>query len=151
MGSRSTYLRGGIGGIGGRALKAGDVLEAGDLFRADEPATTRRPRAAVRGRSGDAGGSDASPGEVTRQIAGRRVTDAATLDVMKMVIAGKLNVDLCAILGAAGIAWVALVSVVISAMTGVYRTALYRYAVDGEAPPAFAGTDLGEAFRAPSN
>ena len=33
-----------------------------------------------------------------RQIAGRRVTDAATLDVMKMVVAGKLNVDLCAAL-----------------------------------------------------
>ncbi|QBS36658.1 biotin-dependent carboxyltransferase [Thermaerobacter sp. FW80] len=73
MGSRSTYLRGGIGGIGGRALKAGDVLEAGGLFRADEPATTRRPRAAVCGRRGDADGSDASPGEVARQIAGRRV------------------------------------------------------------------------------
>ena len=37
------------------------------------------------------------------QIAGRRVTDAATLDVMKMVLAGKLNVDLCAALLAAGL------------------------------------------------
>ncbi|MEO7329967.1 MAG: acetylglutamate kinase [Minicystis sp.] len=36
------------------------------------------------------------------QIAGRRVTDAATLDVLKMVVAGKLNVDLCAALLAAG-------------------------------------------------
>jgi acetylglutamate kinase len=36
------------------------------------------------------------------QVAGRRVTDEATLDVMKMVVAGKLNVDLCAALGAAG-------------------------------------------------
>ena len=44
----------------------------------------------------------------TRQIAGRRVTDAATLDVMKMVIAGKLNVDLCAILVAAGLSPVGL-------------------------------------------
>ena len=44
----------------------------------------------------------------TKQIAGRRVTDAATLDVMKMAIAGKLNVDLCAILGAAGLAPVGL-------------------------------------------
>lgn len=39
----------------------------------------------------------------TVQVAGRRVTDAATLDVMKMVIAGKLNVDLCATLTAAGL------------------------------------------------
>ncbi|MBL0196752.1 MAG: acetylglutamate kinase [Myxococcales bacterium] len=35
-------------------------------------------------------------------IAGRRVTDEPTLDVMKMVVAGKLNVDLCAALVAAG-------------------------------------------------
>lgn len=39
----------------------------------------------------------------TKQIAGRRVTDAATLDVMKMAVAGKLNVDLCARLVAAGL------------------------------------------------
>jgi acetylglutamate kinase len=36
-------------------------------------------------------------------IGGRRVTDAATLDVMKMVIAGQANVDLCARLRAAGL------------------------------------------------
>lgn len=44
----------------------------------------------------------------TRQVAGRRVTDAATLDVMKMAVAGKLNVDLCAALAAAGVAGVGL-------------------------------------------
>lgn len=44
----------------------------------------------------------------TQQVAGRRVTDAATLDVMKMVVAGKLNVDLCAILAAAGLSPVGL-------------------------------------------
>jgi acetylglutamate kinase len=44
----------------------------------------------------------------TVQIAGRRVTDPATLDVMKMVLAGKLNVDLCAILLAAGVSPVGL-------------------------------------------
>lgn len=44
----------------------------------------------------------------TRQIAGRRFTDPATLDVMKMAIAGKLNVDLCATLAAAGVAAVGL-------------------------------------------
>ena len=41
-------------------------------------------------------------GLTTRQVAGRRVTDEATLDVMKMIVAGKLNVDLCAALLAAG-------------------------------------------------
>ncbi len=44
----------------------------------------------------------------TRQVAGRRVTDAATLDVMKMVLAGKINVDLCAALTGAGVRAVGL-------------------------------------------
>ncbi|MGN6105031.1 MAG: acetylglutamate kinase [Kofleriaceae bacterium] len=47
-------------------------------------------------------------GLTTQQVAGRRVTDAATLDVIKMVIAGKLNVDLCATLLAAGLSPVGL-------------------------------------------
>lgn len=38
----------------------------------------------------------------TVQIAGRRVTDVETLEVMKMVVAGKLNVELCAALVAEG-------------------------------------------------
>jgi acetylglutamate kinase len=44
----------------------------------------------------------------SRQIVGRRYTDAATLDVMKMAVAGKLNVDLCATLLAAGLSPVGL-------------------------------------------
>jgi len=35
-------------------------------------------------------------------VGGRRVTDQATLDVMKMTVAGKVNVDLCAALVQAG-------------------------------------------------
>ena len=38
-----------------------------------------------------------------RMIAGRRYTDAATLDVMKYVLAGQINVDLCARLLAHGV------------------------------------------------
>lgn len=41
-------------------------------------------------------------------VAGRRKTDPATLDVLKMVVAGRLNVDLCAALIAAGVAAVGL-------------------------------------------
>lgn len=41
-------------------------------------------------------------GQEPNIVAGRRVTDDATLDVMKMVVAGKLNVDLCAALLRAG-------------------------------------------------
>src|SRR6185369_15053758 len=49
-------------------------------------------------------------------------------------------------LGVIGVIWVAIVSVVISAMSGIYRVALYRYAVDGKAPGPFASADLGHAF-----
>ena len=49
-------------------------------------------------------------------------------------------------IGLIGAVWIAIVSVVISAMSGIYRTALYRFAVDGKAPPAFANADLGHAY-----
>lgn len=41
-------------------------------------------------------------GQTPNIVAGRRITDEATLDVMKMAVAGKVNVDLCARLHAAG-------------------------------------------------
>ncbi len=41
-------------------------------------------------------------GQIPRIVAGERVTDEATLEVMKMVVAGKVNVDLCAALLRAG-------------------------------------------------
>ena len=41
-------------------------------------------------------------GQKPRIVAGRRVTDEDTLEVMKMVVAGQLNVDACAALVAAG-------------------------------------------------
>ncbi len=44
----------------------------------------------------------------TRMVAGRRYTDPATLEVMKYVVAGQLNVDLCARLLANGVMGVGL-------------------------------------------
>jgi acetylglutamate kinase len=44
----------------------------------------------------------------TRQIAGRRYTDPQTLEVMKYVVAGQLNVDLCGRLLARGVMGVGL-------------------------------------------
>ena len=41
-------------------------------------------------------------GQTPHVVAGRRITDEATLEVMKMVVAGKVNVDLCAALIAKG-------------------------------------------------
>jgi acetylglutamate kinase len=49
-------------------------------------------------------------------VGGRRVTDAAALDVVKMVVAGRLNVDLVAALRAAGVRAVGL-----SGSSGVVR------------------------------
>jgi acetylglutamate kinase len=43
-----------------------------------------------------------------RIVGGRRITDAATLDVMKAVVAGRLNVDLVAALRGAGVPAVGL-------------------------------------------
>jgi hypothetical protein len=59
---------------------------------------------------------------------------------------GSGNVGVAVVLGAIGVAWLIAVLVVLSAMSGIFRTALYRYAVDGTAPPAFADADLGDAF-----
>jgi acetylglutamate kinase len=44
----------------------------------------------------------------TQMVVGRRITDAATLEVMEMVVAGRLNVELCAALQAAGVKAVGL-------------------------------------------
>jgi acetylglutamate kinase len=41
-------------------------------------------------------------GHEPKIVAGRRITDEGTLEVMKMAVAGKVNVDLCAALLAAG-------------------------------------------------
>lgn len=49
-------------------------------------------------------------------------------------------------LGVVAALWLIGVAVVVSAMTGIYKTALYRYAVDGKAPAGFATSDLAGAF-----
>lgn len=41
-------------------------------------------------------------GQTPNVVAGRRITDADALDVMKMVVGGRLNIDLCAALLGAG-------------------------------------------------
>ncbi|MFN7131864.1 MAG: acetylglutamate kinase [Myxococcales bacterium] len=47
-------------------------------------------------------------GLTPNMISGRRVTDEPTLEVMKMIIAGKVNVELCGVLNAAGVRAVGL-------------------------------------------
>jgi len=47
-------------------------------------------------------------GQTPKIVAGRRITDADALEVMKMIVAGKVNVDACSALLAAGVSPVGL-------------------------------------------
>jgi acetylglutamate kinase len=91
---------------GSVVLKLGGEVVAGkDLpVVAADIATLRKsgPVVVVHGGGPQATKLQEQLGQKPQKIAGRRVTDAATLDVMKMVVAGWLNVDLCAALLAAG-------------------------------------------------
>lgn len=51
------------------------------------------------------------------------------------------------VLGAWAAVWIVAVVCWSSAMSAVFQLALYRYAVDGQAPGAFATVDLGHAFK----
>ncbi len=47
---------------------------------------------------------------------------------------------------AVGAVLLAVAMSIVAALSGIYRTALYRYAVDGQVPEAFATTDLEHTF-----
>jgi hypothetical protein len=51
------------------------------------------------------------------------------------------------LLGAVGVAWIIASAVIVSALSGIYRTALYHYAAGGRVPGEFADLDLHDAFR----
>ncbi len=72
----------------------------------------------------------------------------ASLPGAVLIALGVATNEIAAIigLGAIGLIWILVVSVIVSAMSGIYRIALYRFAVDGKAPGAFASADLGGAF-----
>ncbi len=46
-----------------------------------------------------------------------------------------------------GVAWLLVAATVIAALSGIYRTALYRYAATGMVPSEFAGVELDQAFK----
>jgi acetylglutamate kinase len=89
------------------------VKVGGEVFQGDElQAVTADVATAVRaghrvvlvhGGGPQATALQKALGQTPHVVGGRRVTDAATLDVMKMVVGGKLNMDLCAALTAAGV------------------------------------------------
>jgi acetylglutamate kinase len=98
----------------------GDVLEppalaavAADLARAREAG---HRLVIVHGGGAQATALSHRLGIAPRIVGGRRVTDEPTLEVMKMIVAGRLNVDLAAALRVAGVPAVGL-----SGSTGVIR------------------------------
>jgi hypothetical protein len=50
-------------------------------------------------------------------------------------------------IGAVGVAWLIVAATIVSALSGIYRTALYWYASTGTVPGAFEGIDFQAAFR----
>jgi hypothetical protein len=60
------------------------------------------------------------------------------------VVAGNMLVTIPLV--AVGAVLLAVAISIVSALSGIYRTALYRFAVDGQVPEAFASTDMAHAF-----
>src|SRR3954447_26694454 len=50
------------------------------------------------------------------------------------------------VLGAIGVAWLIVAATIVSALSGIYRTALYWFASTGTVPGAFEGIDFQAAF-----
>ena len=127
--------------IGGDVIGSGEAkLLASDLrVLVDEGALV----AIVHGGGPQATALQKQLGIETKQVAGRRVTDAATLDVMKMVLAGKLNVDLCATLQAAGVNAVGLHGASGLVVRAVRRPAKQYPGTDGPVDMGFVGDVVG--------
>ena len=51
------------------------------------------------------------------------------------------------VFGAIAGAWIIVVATAMAALSGIYRTVLYRFAATGQIPPEFAGLDLERAFQ----
>jgi hypothetical protein len=55
------------------------------------------------------------------------------------------------VFGAIGVAWIVIASVAVSALSGIYRTALYHFAAHGQVPGEFADIDFHAAFKPRQN
>jgi acetylglutamate kinase len=93
--------------LGGDVLEGEPLAAVAEALRAVLAGGTRRI-AVVHGGGAQVTALSARLGVEARMIAGRRLTDRPALDVLKMVIAGRLNIDLCAALQARGVLAVGL-------------------------------------------
>ena len=72
----------------------------------------------------------------------------AMLPALLLVVVGAaLGTAGLVVFGGIAVIWAVVVTVVLSALSGIYRTALYRYATTGEVPGDFAGIDFQAQFR----
>lgn len=97
----------GSGGTGPVVIKLGGEVVQGPHMAAiaadvAEMRAAGTPVVIVHGGGPQATALQKRLGQTPTIISGRRVTDDDTLDVMKMTVAGKVNVELCAALVAAG-------------------------------------------------
>ncbi len=67
--------------------------------------------------------------------------------VLLIVIGAALGTAGLIVLGVVGVIWVLVAAVIVSALSGIYRTALYHYAANGQVPGEFSGIDFDAAFR----
>jgi len=86
--------------LGGEVVRSAELaLLAGDLTALAEAG---HGVVVVHGGGPQATELQKALGQTPKVVAGRRITDAATLEVMKMAVAGQVNVDLCAAIVARG-------------------------------------------------
>ena len=88
-------------------IKLGGEVVSGPYLAAIAADVTELAKAKTRVLMVHGGGPQATAlqkklGQTPNIVAGRRITDEDTLEVMKMIVAGKVNVDLCSALLAAG-------------------------------------------------
>jgi hypothetical protein len=77
------------------------------------------------------------------------LTMLVVVAVIALVLAAAAvgGIKLAVVVGVLGGLAVALMAVIQAALSGIYSAAVYRYAVDGQAPAGFAGPQLQAAFQ----
>jgi hypothetical protein len=66
--------------------------------------------------------------------------------ILLVVLGASLGTAGLVAFGVIGVLWLAVTATIVSALNGIYRTALYRFATTGEVPADFSGTDFRRAF-----
>ncbi|MDY0021408.1 DUF6159 family protein [Arenimonas caeni] len=88
-------------------------------------------------------------GNVGINLAFGLLTTAVVILGIALVVGAAMvgGATLALVVAAFAVVAVAFVAVVQAALSGIYSAAVYRYAVDGQAPEGFSGGELQDAFR----